>query len=169
MRYNDGLHVPQGGTPEARSGWRWFPWAIAAAMLAVIAVNAGMMWAAMHTFPGQAGSDGFDLSNRYDRVIDRVQQQAALGWSVQAAADAERHPVLLLRAGSGAQLTGAVLHATAERPVGPEHATALAFRETAPGRYVATAALDERGQWDVLLSASAQGHTYTTTRRILVQ
>lgn len=169
MRYKDGLHALHGGSPEARSSWRWFPWAVTASMLVVIAVNVGMVYAAMHTFPGPAASDGFDLSNRYNRVIDRVQQQAALGWSVQATADAERHPVLSFRDRAGAPLTGAVLRATAERPVGPEHATTLTFHEAAPGRYVASVALDERGQWDVLLSATAQGHRYTTTRRILVR
>ncbi|HET8995078.1 MAG TPA: FixH family protein [Acetobacteraceae bacterium] len=169
MRYKDGLQALHGGTPGARSSWRWFPWAITAAMLVVIGVNIGMVYAAMHSFPGAAGGDGFDLSNRYDRVIDQVQRQAALGWSLQASADALGHPVLLLHDRAGAPLAGAVLRGTAERPVGPQDATALAFQELAPGRYVAQLPLSERGQWDLLVSATAEGHRYTTTRRIMVR
>lgn len=169
MRYTDGLHAMRGGAPHARSSWRWFPWAVTAAMLVVIAVNVGMVWAAVRSFPGAAGSDGFDLSNRYDHVIDRVQREAALGWSVQASADATRHPVLLLHDRSGAPLAGALLRVTAERPVGPKDAIVLAFREVSPGRYIADTALSARGQWDVLLSARAQGHRFTTTRRIVVR
>jgi nitrogen fixation protein FixH len=169
MRYQDGSHALRGGAPEKPSRWRLFPWAIAAAMGVVIAVNVGMVYAAMHTFPGQAGGNGFDLSNRYDQVIARVQRQAALGWSVRVETDAQRHPVLLLRGPDGAPLTGAAVQATAERPLGPQHSTALAFRETARGRYVADGVLAEPGQWDLLLSASAQGHDFTTTRRIVTR
>jgi len=169
MRINDGLYASRGGVPRERSRWWLFPWAIAAAMAAVIAVNVGMVYAALHTFPGQAGSDGFDLSNRYDQVIARVQQQAALGWTVHVETDGQRHPVLLLRDRDGAPLSGAVVQATAERPLGPEHSTPLAFHESAGGRYVTDVALGEPGQWELLLSASAQGHEFTTTRRIVTR
>lgn len=170
MRYSDGMRtLRNGGAPGGHSSWRWFPWAVAGAMGLVIAVNVGMVYAALHTFPGQAGSDGFDLSNRYDQVIERTQAQAALGWTVAAEVDAQHRPVLVLQDRAGAPLSGAMVHATAERPVGPERNTALAFRETAPGHYVANTALDEQGQWDLLLSADAHGQDLTTTRRIVVR
>ncbi len=137
-------------------------------MLLVIAVNVGMVVAALDTFPGKAGSDGFDLSNRYNQVIERVQQQAALGWTVQAETDGSR-PVLLLTDQAGKPLRQAVIRATAERPLGATDSTALTFLETQPGRYVADVALAERGQWDLMLSARAMGHELTTTRRILVR
>jgi nitrogen fixation protein FixH len=169
MRYKDGLAALRGGTPGGDSRWWLFPWAITLAMLAVIVVNAGMIYAALHTFPGQAGSDGFDLSNHDDAVLTREARQSALGWRVQAAADATHRPVLLLSDHDGAPLTGAVVQATAERPVGPTHSTALAFREIAPGRYVADAALSPPGQWDLLLSAGARAHELVATRRIVVR
>lgn len=169
MRHSDGLRAMHGGAPQQSSHWRLFPWAIAAAMGLVIAVNGGMVYAALHSFPGSAGSDGFDLSNHYDQVIDRAQQQAALGWSVQAAVDADRRPVLQLHDRAGAPLTGAAVRAIAERPLGPSHVATLTFRETAPGRYLGDASLDEPGQWDVQLTASALNHEVATTRRILVR
>ena len=67
MRLQDGM-----GAMPARSAWRFFPWFLALGMSVVIAVNIGMAYTALHTFPGIAGSDGFDLSNHYDKVIDRV-------------------------------------------------------------------------------------------------
>jgi nitrogen fixation protein FixH len=152
-----------------RSAWRLFPWAIAAFMTIVVAVNLGMVWSALHTFPGQAGGDGFDLSNRYDAVLDRVAAQAALGWSVTAEIDAARHAIVLVTDRSHAALAGATLEGTARRPVGASEETRLVFRETGPGRYVAEAALAAKGQWDLLLSVSALGHDAAVTRRIIVR
>lgn len=164
MQLNDGLRA----LPE-RSAWRFFPAYIAAAMSVVIVVNIGMVYSALHTFPGQAGSDGFDLSNRYDAVVDRMHQQAAIGWTLRADTDAFGHPVLRLSQSSGAPLTGAQVQAVAERPLGATRSTRLAFREEAPGRYVGDAALAMPGQWDLMLTASSQGHDLTTTRRIIVR
>jgi nitrogen fixation protein FixH len=42
----------------------------------VVAVNAGMIFAALASFPGKAGSDSFDLSNQYDAVLDHAQRAA---------------------------------------------------------------------------------------------
>lgn len=165
MRIQDGLGAARGG----RSAWRWFPWAVAGGMSVVIAVNMGMVYAALHTFPGQAGSDGFDLSNRYDAVIEHVQQQAALGWTVEARAGVDGRPVLALTDRTGAPLTGARIEATAERPLGAVSATHLAFREQAPGRYVGDAKLPLPGQWDLMLVADAGGQEVVTTRRIIVR
>ena len=45
-------------------------------------VNAGLVYAALHSFPGKAGDEGFALSNHYDAVLEREQREAALGWTV---------------------------------------------------------------------------------------
>jgi nitrogen fixation protein FixH len=164
MRLNDGKRA----MPE-RSAWRFFPWWVTGAMSVVIAVNVGMVYSALHTFPGHAGSDGFDLSNRYDAVIDRVQAQEALGWVVRAETDSSGHPVLKLSRSSGGPLSGARVQAVAERPLGATQTTRLAFREAAPGRYVGDAILAAPGQWDLMLTASSEGHDITTTRRVIVR
>jgi Cu2+-exporting ATPase len=39
-----------------RSAWRLFPWIVAAAMIGVIAVNGGLVYAALHSFPGNAAT-----------------------------------------------------------------------------------------------------------------
>ncbi len=150
--------------------WRFFPWTIAAGMAVVIAVNIGMVTAALHTFPGKAnGGEGFDLSNRYNAVIDRVRAENALGWSAVAQVDQGQRPVLTLRDGTNKPLNGARITATAERPVGDPRTTEVMFRETTPGLYTADRTLLGHGQWDLMFTASANGHDLTATRRIVVK
>ena len=135
MRLQDGMREMNN-----RSAWRFFPLGVAGCMSIVIAVNFFMAYQALHTFPGKAGGDGFDLSNRYNAVIERVQKEAALGWTVNAVANQERRAVVELIDAQG----------------------------TAPGRYVAAAPLPQEGQWDLMLTATAQGHDMTATRRIVI-
>ncbi len=151
-----------------RSAWRHFPWFVVAAFVVVIAVNGGMVWSALATFPGAAVNNDFDHSNHYDAVLAVAARQAALGWRVEAT-DAARHPVLMLAARDGAPLAHARIAATARRPLGPDEAMALTFHETTPGRYVADAALPQQGQWDVLLSIAHGGDTLHATPRVVVR
>jgi nitrogen fixation protein FixH len=134
----------------------------------VVAVNVAMVSFALHTFPGQAGSDGFDLSNHYDQVLEKVRREAALGWDVRLLPGEAGRPVLVLTDRSGAPLRDAVIDATAERPLGPPQTTHLLFRNDGGGRYVAEAGLTMPGQWELQLSVSAQGHAIAATRRIVI-
>lgn len=168
MRLRDGLATMHGPGPRRGSGWRWFPWALVASLGVVVAVNGGMVWFALNTFPGQAGSDGFDLSNHYDQVLAQVQREAALGWKLLVLPGDAGRPVLVLTDRSGAPLRDARVEATAERPLGPPETTHLVFRDAGAGRYVADVALTMPGQWELLLSATAQGHAIAATRRIVV-
>lgn len=168
MRLRDGLATAHGPGPRRGSAWQWFPWALAASMGVVFAVNITMVAFALHTFPGQAGSDGFDLSNHYDQVLAKVQREAALGWDLRLMAGDAGRPVLVVTDRSGAPLRDAQIQATAERVLGPPETTHLVFRDAGLGRYVADAALTMPGQWELQLSASAQGHTIAATRRIVV-
>ena len=153
----------------ARSLWRFFPWAVVACMTIVVMVNAGMVYAALHGFPGAAGDDeGFALSNHYDLVLDQAQRAAALGWSISAETDDSGRPVVKLTDRDGAPLRGASVAASAGRPLGAPETRALTFREAGGGRYVADAVLPNPGQWELTLSASADGHTMAATRRVIV-
>lgn len=169
MSFIDVVPPPPPTSAPARSAWRWFPWAVAAALLFVVLVNGGMIWAALGTFPGIAGSDGFDLSNHYDRVLDVAARQAALGWRVQVSVDAQAHPAIALTDRAGAPLVGARIQAHAERPLGPAEVTTLTFQGTRDGQYRAAQALPASGQWDLLISASVEGKTVSATRRVIVK
>lgn len=151
-----------------QSAWRFFPHYLGGVMLVVFAVNGYMMYDAFKTFPGEAGQDGFDLSNEYDRVIAAAKQQATLGWTVDASIGADRTLSLTLAGRTGAPLAGAEIIATAERPVGPPERTALVFRQAVDGRYQTPTTLWS-GQWDILMTIKADGHVFGATRRVVVK
>ncbi len=156
--------------PGARSLWRFFPLGVVAAMSVVIAVNAGMIYSALHTFPGAAGGDeGFALSNNYNSVLDQAQRDASLGWSVQASSDPAGRPVVTLTNHDGSPLRGASVAASAERPLGAPDTLRLKFHEAAAGQYVADEPLTLPGQWDLTLSASTGTQEIAATRRIIVR
>ena len=152
------------------SAWRFFPWYVAGSMAVVVAVNVFMATTALRTFPGTAsGGEGFDLSNRYNGVIDRVHDQAALGWTITATSDQRGRPVLFMTDAAKAPLLHARIVVTAERPVGDAQTTSIAFSETTPGRYAGDISLPAQGQWELLLTATANDHDVTVTRRIVVK
>lgn len=154
--------------PSARSGWRFFPLAIVGGLGLVVAVNGVMIWQALATFPGKAGRDGFALSNRYNMVLQRQDDQATIGWVVRSSVDAKGRASVMLGGMDGAPLVGAKIEGVAERPVGDARSTPLAFIDQGAGHYVADVALDAPGQWDIAVTAQAGGRTMTVTRRVHV-
>ena len=153
--------------PQA-SAWRFFPWAVAAAIAVVIAVNSGLIWMAVRSFPGNAGSNGFAESNAYDRVLDAAAREARLGWTLRATLDRGR-PVVALTRPDGTPVEGVPVSAVAERPVGPPERTELGFQPLGGGRYLADAALPGPGQWELMLSAGQGGEGMHATRRLVVR
>ena len=150
-----------------RYGWRWFPLWMILSMLAVFVVNGYMVFQALASFPGAAGTDGFDLSNGYKRVLAAAEQQSELGWRVQASVDANHHPMLILIDRSGAPLANPLIEAHAERPVGPAETTTLPFQAAGKGRYRSDTTLFS-GQWDIMATVRAGGQEYSTTWRVVV-
>jgi nitrogen fixation protein FixH len=149
-----------------RSQWRFFPYYLIGAMLVVIAVNTDFIVTALKTFPGDAGSDDFDTSNRYDQILDLAAKQASLGWNMAIVAD--RDVRLTLTGKGGKKLTDAKILAEAMRPLGAENRTALHFTETAPGFYAAPENL-AAGQWDILLTVNLGADNTHITQRIIAQ
>jgi nitrogen fixation protein FixH len=151
-----------------RSLWRFFPLGVVAGLGVVVLVNAGMVYAALHSFPGQAGNEDFQLSNHYDAVLEHEQRDAMLGWTIVAQADDAGRPEVRLMDRGGAPLHGASVAGSAERPLGALETRHVAFQEVASGRYVADAPLPTTGQWELTLSASLAGHEMAATRRVIV-
>jgi nitrogen fixation protein FixH len=160
--------IPSPSDKRPRSMWRFFPLAIVVAMSIVVAVNAGMVYAALHSFPGKAGDEGFDLSNHYGAVLEQSRREAALGWNLLAQSDDAGRPVVSVTRHDGSPLRGASVAASAERPLGTPETRHLIFHEASAGRYVADTSLAEPGQWDLTLSASFEGNSMMATRRIIV-
>ena len=83
---------PSSAVIRSTSPWRWFPAGLFLSMAAVFAVNAVLVWQALDSFPGKAVENDFDTSNNYNQVLDAAQAQAALGWKLEARADAGHSP-----------------------------------------------------------------------------
>lgn len=153
----------------SRNLWAYFPWFIVAAMSTVVAVNCFMAYSALHTFPGEAGNDGFDLSNHYDTILERVRQEAGLGWAVQANVDQVGHPVVTVIDRSASPLARAEVKAIVQRPLGDRHMHQVQFMEVSPGQYRGDVALDKKGQWQLEIWVTADGQEFRTTRRIVAR
>lgn len=151
-----------------RSAWNYYPWAVVAAFVLVFAVNGTMAWDALSTFPGVAVKDDFDHSNQYNRILATAAQEAAHGWQVTATAPGG-HAALVLADKAGQPLRQVTLIGHAVRPVGPDHATPLTFREVAPGRYLADQVLTGRGQWELRVIVRRGADTLHMAPRVLVQ
>ena len=150
------------------AGWNLFPYAIIAAMGVVVAVNGAMIWWALATFPGKTGRDGFDLSNQYNAVLSRVEDQAKLGWTARTAVLPDKRVAVTLTKPSGEPFPGAIVEGIAERPVGAGAPVPLIFQDRGTGRYLSDVALDLSGQWDVQLSVHAGAQALMTTQRVIV-
>ena len=150
-----------------QSPWRFFPLATVAGLGLVVLVNAGLVFAALHSFPGKAGDEDFALSNRYDAVLEREQREASLGWTVAARTDGAGRPEVMLTDRLGQPVRGASVAASAERPLGSPQTRSLVFLETDAGRYIADAALPSAGQWDLTISVSRDGDDVGATRRLI--
>lgn len=171
MSYLRWIPSPSDPSPPRRSSlWRYFPLAVILCMAVVVAVNAGMIYAALHTFPGAAGDDeSFALSNHYDTVLEQQQSEATLGWVITAETDDTGRVVVTLANREGVPLRDATLTVSAERPLGAPQTRELRLQSVGHGHYVADTPLPQPGQWQLTLSASTADHAMTVTRRVIVR
>ncbi len=153
---------------EQNSPWRWFPVASLGALGLIVVVNMVMIYYALHTFPGDTVRGGFEASNAYEQVIERAEQQATLGWQLDAKTDGGR-VVLHATTRDGQKLANAVVTGTAMRPLGPRMTTPLAFDAEAGANFRSETALPQPGQWDVQVQIASGGEQFVATRRVMVK
>ena len=161
------------GRRPQTTAWRFLPAGMIAWLGLTVIVNAAMVYYALHSFPGAARENAFDVSNRYDAVIAKADREAALGWNV--AADATGfHAQVTLTGMDVLHLPLAHIIGSASRPVGPEQATPISFSYV-PGSggtkpaFTSHDTLPGKGQWDLTLTVEQGGRTFHTTRRVFVR
>lgn len=154
------------GAARVQTNWRFFPWAVAAGMGVVIAVNVLMAVLAMRSFPGNVGSDGFTLSNRYNQVIQSARTDQGRGWSVMADLAGDR-PRVITRGRDGAPLGDAQVQVSARRPLGADANIPLAMSAQGAGVHIARDGLPAPGQWDLTITVRTNTETLTTTQRVV--
>jgi len=155
-------------TQTSPSAWRYFPHAMIAALGLMVAVDGGLGYIAINSFPGKAATDVFDHSNSYDEVLAVAEREAKLGWTMKPAVQ-DATPVLDLTDRDGVPLQGAKITAVAERPLGAPFTTTLKFDEGPAGHYVSDSKLVLPGQWDLKLEVLASKDGLHATRRVLVK
>lgn len=155
-------------TSPTRSLWRHFPWIICGAVGVVVAVNAVMITAAVNTFPGKLGRNGFDLSNQYNAVIAAQERNEALGWQLDANWSKAGISVAL-KDRAGIALEGARVTAELRRPLGPPQDQVLSLQPTGAGIYAAATPDHLGGQWDLMLTVQRGDDRFTATRRLAPQ
>lgn len=151
--------------PVSVGGWRWFPWAIVAAFLLVLAVNGTMVYFAIGTSPGVVSDHPFELGNGYNEVLAKGAAQDSLHWRGRIAY-AHGDLRIALADGAAKPLVGLTLTAEIIRPVEDLPVIPVKLSSVQPGLYVAALALPKPGQWDVRVTAKRGRDVYQFRQRI---
>jgi len=155
----------------ARPGFRLTGWHVLAALVlffaADIAVNTVFIVRAYRTYPGEVSVTPYEDGLLYDAALRQKQAQAALGWRATAGFAGADGIAVTVADAAGAPVRGLTVSGLLQRPATETGKRQVAFRETAPGAYRASAgALD--GAWDLDITAvDARGHKFIAERRLV--
>ena len=145
---------------------RWIPWVFVGAMLVVVAVNFGMVYAALSTFTGVTVPRAYERGRQYDQVLDEAARQRAMGWQADVALAGNRVTVTV-RDAAGAPVTGE-LAGLLRRPL---EGTDLPLTWTAggPGIWTTTIATPKSGQWELRATLTgAPGQHFDIRQRMML-
>jgi nitrogen fixation protein FixH len=145
-----------------RSGW--IPWVFVGLMLGVVAVNGGLVYAALSTFTGVTVGKAYDRGLAYNHVLEEAARQEALGWRPEVAL-ADGVLRVTVRDREGLPVPGR-LDGMLRRPVdGTE--IALESSAIAPGQWLA-AATPRAGQWEARLRLTAADGRHLDIRQRVI-
>ena len=119
----------------------------------MLAVNGIFIYLAVTTFNGLE-SDAYQKGLHYNDRIDAGSRQSALGWSHGVALGPDGTVRVSVKDREGAPVSGLAIAGNIARPVADRFTSALAFRESGTGTYLAPAALLPPGNWIVSLQAT---------------
>jgi nitrogen fixation protein FixH len=144
-----------------------------AAMLPVLAANGALIYFALQSKPALVSERPFEEGRTYNRELQAAAAQDRLGWSARLDA-----PLRAGTAGSvaldvtgrdGAPLTGLMVELRVWRPVGALPEQRLRLAETVSGRYTASIALPQAGQWQFDFVARRGTDEFVDARRVVIQ
>lgn len=161
--------------PIVRTPGSRIPWIFAACMAVVVAVNAGMVAAALSTYSGLAHGDAFERGLAYNRVLEEQERQDLLGWRVDveigaaAGDDGLRAVRVALHDASGLALAGGRVVLELRRPVERVAPVAVALEPRGPGRFEGHVRLARPGQWDARIAVERGADRLDATRRLFAR
>ena len=152
---------------------RWIPWLFVGLFALVLVVNGSMIFVAFSTFPGLETTNAYQRGLAYNRQLDAVDQQEALGWKVAfdfTQEEARRVALQLdLEDRLGNRIQDADVRARFVRPTHEGVDRTVALDHQIGGRYQAQVALPLDGQWNIHLTVDADGQTYRLSERVFVR
>lgn len=140
---------------------RWIPYVFVGLMLLVVAVNAGLVLAALSTFAGTTTTGAYDRGRAYNAVLAEAERQTALGWAARVTLAGSRLDVTVADPDGipvSGQLQGILLRPLQGTTV-PLH-----LAERAPGRWVAVPEHLAAGQWEARLTLTGPGGRHLDIR-----
>lgn len=124
----------------------------------VILVNLTFVYFALDSWTGLTTENAYQEGLAYNQVLAARDAQRDLGWqgdlSLGTASSGEDSVTITLKDKSGAPLSGLELTGKLRRPTREGIDQSLIWQEQAPGAYNALVALPQRGNWDLVFSAS---------------
>jgi nitrogen fixation protein FixH len=159
--------------PKWFDNYRWIPWAIIGSLLVVVAVNGGLVYFALASWPGLTNDHAYSSGLKYNNVLDEAAKEARLGWKLEidfVSDGAGTHSgklAVAARDKDGHPLEGLSFRVELIRPIEQMAPVPVTLRAGSNGHYVSAVTLPRPGQWDVYLVAERDGQVYRTGRRIL--
>lgn len=134
----------------------------------IFAVNGVFLYVSLETHPGIVTDDAYRKGLHYNRALEEVDRQRALGWTATIAVDRGRVTVRMRGAG-GAPLAGLSAALAAHRPASDADDRTLALTEAGPGVFRADGPPLAHGRWTLQFTATdAAGHRFASEHTILV-
>lgn len=125
----------------------------------VITVNLIMAGFALSTFGGTIVDNSYVASQKYNQWLAAGRKQAEYGWRFSAVARSNDHITLAASDAANQPLTGAIISALAEHPVGRSEAFDVVFVETTPGHYQSQE-IFPAGRWKLKITVTQQDRQY---------
>jgi nitrogen fixation protein FixH len=150
---------------------RHLPWIFVGGMLVVVAVNAVLIYFAFSTWSGLATSHAYERGRGYNKALQAMERQDALGWSLRASLrpDAAGGELVIDAVDRQVQpLRGLAVEVTLVRPLGAAEKHRVELVPSGDGRYAARLPSLARGQWDAMITATATGERMLMTQRLAV-
>ena len=121
----------------------------------VFAVNGVFLYDALSTLQGEERGSTYEAGLRYNATLAEERAQEALHWVHKSEAlPGGSKLTVSINDAAGGPVAGLIVTGALERPATNAGEQALAFKETAAGRYEAGAAAGQPGAW--VLSFTAQ-------------
>lgn len=157
---------------EARPRDRWIPWMFVVFFAVVLAANGTLVYFAAASWTGLETDEYYIKGLNYNRTLEDVARQRALGWkgtlSLQPSPRGGLDLVLDLRDSKGLGLSGGAVQAAFVRPTHTGYDFSVDLTDRGKGRYGAVVAPPLPGQWDVRLEVRHPYGAYHMTQRVMV-